>query len=406
MQNQRDARENNPMLKEPTVILSACRTAIGAFGGTLKDLSASDLGAVVIREAIARAAIEPPDIGDVIMGCVLQGGAGMNVARQAALKAGVPAHVPAETVNRVCGSGLQAVAHAVEAMQTGYIDLAVAGGTESMSSAPYLLKGARWGFRMGSSEITDSILAEGLTCAIEGCHMGLTAETIAERYKVSRTEQDEFAAESQQRAERAVAAGDFKDEIVAVEIAQKRGEPARFDTDEHPRRGTTAEKLAALKPAFTREGSVTAGNASGINDGAAAVAVATAERARQLGRTPLAQVVSFACSGVDPAIMGMGPVDAVRKALQRAQLSIADVALFELNEAFASQALAVTRELGLDPARVNTRGGAVALGHPIGASGARVLTTLIYALRARGGGTGVASLCIGGGMGIAMVISV
>jgi acetyl-CoA C-acetyltransferase len=406
MQNQRDARENNPMLKEPTVILSACRTAIGAFGGTLKDLSASDLGAVVIREAIARAAIEPPDIGDVIMGCVLQGGAGMNVARQAALKAGVPAHVPAETVNRVCGSGLQAVAHAVEAMQTGYIDLAVAGGTESMSSAPYLLKGARWGFRMGSSEITDSILAEGLTCAIEGCHMGLTAETIAERYKVSRTEQDEFAAESQQRAERAVAAGDFKDEIVAVEIAQKRGEPARFDTDEHPRRGTTAEKLAALKPAFTREGSVTAGNASGINDGAAAVAVATAERARQLGRTPLAHVVSFACSGVDPAIMGMGPVDAVRKALQRAQLSIADVALFELNEAFASQALAVTRELGLDPARVNTRGGAVALGHPIGASGARVLTTLIYALRARGGGTGVASLCIGGGMGIAMVISV
>jgi acetyl-CoA C-acetyltransferase len=275
-----------------------------------------------------------------------------------------------------------------------------------MSSAPYILKGARWGYRMGHGEVTDSLLAEGLTCAIEGCHMGITAETIAERYGVSRADQDSFAAESQRRAEQAIASGDFRHEIVAVEIAQKKGEVTRFDTDEHPRRGTTVERLAGLKPAFKKDGSVTAGNASGINDGAAAVVVASAERARRLGAAPLAQVVSFASTGVDPAIMGMGPVTAVRKALQRARLTIVDIDLFELNEAFAAQALAVTRELGLDAARVNTRGGAVALGHPIGASGARILATLIYALRARGGGKGVASLCIGGGMGIAMVVSV
>ena len=394
------------MLKEPTVILSACRTPIGSFGGTLKDVSAADLGAVVIRQAITRAGIEPASIGDVIMGCVLQGGAGMNVARQAALKAGIPKDVPSETVNRVCGSGLQAVVHAVEAMQTGYIDLAVAGGTESMSNAPYFLNGARWGYRMGRAEVSDSILAEGLTCAIEGCHMGMTAEAIAERFGVTRTDQDAFAAESQRRAEEAIAGGHFREEIVPVAIPQKKGASIVFDTDEHPRRGTTFEKLAGLKPAFKKDGSVTAGNASGINDGAAAVVVTSAARARQLGRTPLAQVVSFASTGVDPVIMGMGPVSAVRTALQRAGLSIADIDLFELNEAFAAQALAVSRELGLDATKVNTRGGAVALGHPIGASGARILTTLIYALRARGGGTGVASLCIGGGMGIAMVISI
>ena len=394
------------MLKEPTVILSACRTPIGSFGGALKDVSASDLGAVVIREAIARAGVEAAAIGDVIMGCVLQGGAGMNVARQAALKAGVPKEIPGETVNRVCGSGLQAVVHAVEAMQTGYIDLAVAGGTESMSTAPYFLQGARWGYRMGHAEVSDSILAEGLTCAIEGCHMGMTAETIVDRFGVSRADQDSFAAESQRRAEHAISSGAFKDEIVPVPVAQKKGESTLFDTDEHPRRGTTVEKLAALKPAFKKDGSVTAGNASGINDGAAAVVVASASRARELGRTPLAQVISFAATGVDPAIMGMGPVNAVRSALQRGGLTLKDIDLFELNEAFAAQAVAVGRELGLDGSRVNTRGGAVALGHPIGASGARVLTTLIYALRARGGGKGVASLCIGGGMGIAMVISV
>jgi len=394
------------MLKEPTVILSACRTAIGAFGGSLKDVSAADLGAVVIREAISRAQVEPASIGDVIMGCVLQGGAGMNVARQAALKAGVPKEVPCETVNRVCGSGLQAVVHAVEAMQTGYIDFAVAGGTESMSGAPYYLKGARWGYRMGHAEVSDSVLAEGLTCAIEGCHMGVTAENIVERFGMSRADQDAFAAESQSRAEQAIANGSFKNEIVAVEIAKKKGESTRFETDEHPRRGTTVQTLAGLKPAFKKDGSVTAGNASGINDGAAALVVASEARARQLGRTPLAKVISFACTGVDPAIMGMGPITAVRKAIERAGLSSKDIDLFELNEAFAAQALAVARELRLDPARVNTRGGAIALGHPIGASGARILTTLIHALRARGGGKGIASLCIGGGMGIAMVVSV
>jgi acetyl-CoA C-acetyltransferase len=394
------------MLKEPTVILSACRTAIGSFGGSLKDVSAPDLGAIVIREAIARAQVDAAAIGDVIMGCVLQGGAGMNVARQAALKAGVPKEVPSETVNRVCGSGLQAVIHAVEAIQTGYIDLAVAGGTESMSGAPYYLKGARWGYRMGHAEVTDAVLAEGLTCAIEGCHMGVTAENIVERFGISRADQDAFAAESQARAEQAIANGLFKGEIVAVEPVKKKGEATRFETDEHPRRGTTVQALAGLKPAFKKDGSVTAGNASGINDGAAALVIASAARAKQLGRTPLAQVVSFACTGVDPAIMGMGPVTAVQKALQRAGFPIADIDLFELNEAFAAQALAVARELGLDPSKVNTRGGAVALGHPIGASGARILTTLIYALRARGGGKGVASLCVGGGMGIAMVVSV
>jgi acetyl-CoA C-acetyltransferase len=394
------------MLKEPTVILGACRTPIGSFGGTLKDVSAPELGAVVIREAIARAGIEPAAIGDVIMGCVLQAGAGMNVARQAALAAGVPSQVPSETVNRVCGSGLQAVVHAVEAIQTGYIDLAVAGGTESMSSAPYLLKGARWGYRMGHAEVSDSILAEGLTCAIEGCHMGMTAETISNRFGVSRADQGSFAAKSQRRAEQAISSGHFKDEIVPVPVAQKKGDPTLFDTDEYPRRGTTIEKLAALKPAFKKDGSVTAGNASGINDGAAAVVVTSARKARQLGREALAEVISFASTGVDPAIMGMGPVGAVRMALQRAGLGMKDIDLFELNEAFAAQAVAVGRELGLDISKVNTRGGAVALGHPIGASGARVLTTLIYALRARGGGKGVASLCIGGGMGIAMVISV
>jgi len=394
------------MLKEPTVILSACRTAIGAFGGSLKEVSAADLGAVVIREAIARAQVEPASIGDVIMGCVLQGGAGMNVARQAAIKAGVPKEVPCETVNRVCGSGLQAVVHAVEAMQAGYVDLAVAGGTESMSGAPYYLKGARWGYRMGHAEVSDSVLAEGLTCAIEGCHMGVTAENIAGRFGISRADQDAFAAESQSRAEQAIANGSFKNEIVAVEIAKKKGELTRFETDEHPRRGTTVQALAGLKPAFKKDGSVTAGNASGINDGAAALVVASEARARQLGRTPLAKVISFACTGVDPAIMGMGPITAVRKAIERAGLSSKDIDLFELNEAFAAQALAVARELSLDPARVNTRGGAIALGHPIGASGARILTTLIYALRARGGGKGIASLCIGGGMGIAMVVSV
>jgi acetyl-CoA C-acetyltransferase len=393
---------------EPAVILSACRTPIGSFGGVFKDLTAADLGAVAIREAIRRAGIDAVDLGDVIMGCVLQAGAGMNVARQAAIKAGVPVDVPAETVNRVCGSGLQAVVHAVEAIRVGYTDMVLAGGTESMSSAPYLLPGARWGYRMGSHTIVDSMLMEGLTCAMQGCHMGVTAETIVERYGISRADQDAFAAESQRRAQQAIETGAFEEEIVAVEVPTgTKGQASRLvDTDEYPRAGTTMERLAALRPAFKQDGSVTAGNASGINDGAAALVVAGAERATQLGKKPIARVLGFATIGLDPAIMGMGPVEATKRALSRAKLTIADVDLFELNEAFASQSLAVARELGLDLSKVNVRGGAIALGHPIGASGARLLTTLIHALRARGGGRGVASLCVGGGMGTAMVIDV
>jgi len=387
-----------------TVILSACRTPIGAFGGVFKDLTAVDLGAIVIREAIARAGVKPADVQDVVMGCVLQAGAGMNVARQAALRAGLPVDVPAETVNRVCGSGLQAVVHAVEAIGAGYVDTMVAGGTESMSNAPYLLKGARWGYRMGHADVVDSMLLEGLTCAINSCPMGTTAEEIAKRYNISRADQDAFAAESQQRAERALGDGSFRTEIVPVSIARKKGEPLQVDRDEFPRPGTTVEKLAGLKPAFKKDGSVTAGNASGINDGAAALVVTTAAKARAIGAAPLARILAYASRGVDPMIMGMGPVPAVRQLLERARLTISDIDLFELNEAFAVQSVAVSHELGLDPAKVNIHGGAIALGHPIGASGARVLTTLVHALRAKKLRYGVAALCIGGGMGIAMAV--
>jgi len=389
---------------DSAVIISACRTPIGSFGGMLRDLSASDLGAVVIREAIARARIEARDIGDVIMGCVLQAGAGMNVARQAAVKAGVPFEVPAETINRVCGSGLQAVVHGVEAVKAGFIDLILAGGTESMSNAPYILKGARWGFRMGNAEAVDSMLMEGLTCAMNGCHMGMTAEEVARRFNVSREDQDAFAAESQARAERAVNSGVFDKEIVRVEVPQKKGPPITLTRDEYPRAGTTAKALAGLRPAFTKDGTVTAGNASGINDGAAALVIATEAWAAKNGRTPLARILSYCTTGVDPIIMGMGPVEAMRRAVKRADLTLDDLDIIELNEAFAAQSLAVVRELKLDPAKVNVHGGAVALGHPIGASGARVLTTLVHALQARGGGRGAASLCIGGGMGTAMVV--
>jgi acetyl-CoA C-acetyltransferase len=388
------------------VILSACRTPIGSFGGVFKDLSAADLGAVVIREAIRRANIRAMDLGDVILGCVLQAGAGMNVARQASLKAGVPVEVPAETINRVCGSGLQAVVHAAEAVQAGYVHLVVAGGTESMSNAPYLMMAARWGYRMGNGELIDSMLHEGLTCSINGCHMGVTAEEVAKRFNVSRADQDAFAAESQARAEKAVASGVFEAEIVPVEVPQKKGPAVVVSRDEYPRSGTTVEKLAALKAAFTKDGSVTAGNASGINDGAAALVITSESSARKNDRKPLAKILSYCTTGVDPMIMGMGPVEAMRKAVDRAGMTLADLDVIELNEAFASQSLAVVRELKLDPAKVNVHGGAIALGHPIGASGARVLTTLVHALQARGGGRGAASLCIGGGMGTAMIIEV
>ena len=388
-----------------TVILSACRTPIGAFGGVFKDLSAVDLGTVVIREAIARAGVLPADVGDVVMGCVLQAGAGLNVARQAGLRAGLPVEVPGETVNRVCGSGLQAVVHAVEAIRVGYVDTIVAGGTESMSNAPYLLKGARWGYRMGNAEAIDSMLNEGLMCAIGNCHMGITAEEVARRYKISREDQDRFAAESQQRAERAMKSGAFDAEIVPVLIPQKKGEPIRAAVDEYPRSGTTFEKLSELKAAFNKkEGTVTAGNASGINDGAAGLVITSGEKARRMGKQPLARILGYVSTGVDPAIMGMGPVPAVRKVLERVRMKISDIDLFELNEAFAVQSLAVLRELGIDPSKANVNGGAIALGHPIGASGARILTTLVYALRARKLRYGIASLCIGGGMGIAMCV--
>jgi acetyl-CoA C-acetyltransferase len=387
-----------------TVIISACRTPIGSFGGALAELSPSALGALVIREALARGRARPDQVGDVLLGCVLQAGAGMNVARQAALAAGLPVSVPSATINRVCGSGLQTVVQAVDALQTGFVDLLVAGGTESMSRAPFLVPGARWGQRLGHATIVDSILSEGLTCAMGSCHMGNTAEEIARRYDISRAEQDAFA-ESQARAAAAMAEGRFDAEIVPVEVVGRKG-PTVVDRDEHPRPATSRESLSALRPAFDKAGTVTAGNASGINDGAAAVVVSTPERAATLGVTPLARVLSYAISGVEPIVMGMGPVPAVRLALDRAHLGVQDVTLFELNEAFAVQSLAVMRELGVDPARVNVNGGAIALGHPIGASGARVLTTLIYALRERGGGVGVASLCVGGGMGIAMVVRV
>jgi acetyl-CoA C-acetyltransferase len=389
---------------DQSVILSACRTPIGSFGGVFKDLSVVELGAIVIREAIARAGVNAKDIGDVVMGCVLQAGARMNVARQAALKAGIPVEVPAETINRVCGSGLQAVVHAVEAVKAGYIDLMLAGGMESMSNAPYLLKGARWGYRMGNAEAVDSMVQEGLTCAMSGCHMGVTAEEIVKRYSISRVDQDAFAAESQRRAEQAVNSGVFDREIVPVEVPQRKGAPLRVLRDEYPKAGTSVEKLAALKPAFAKEGTVTAGNASGINDGAAALVIATGKKARELGRKPLARILSYCTIGVDPMIMGMGPVEAMRKAVERANLTLDDLDAIELNEAFAAQSLAVVRELKLDPAKVNVHGGAVALGHPIGASGARILTTLVHTLQRRGGGRGAASLCIGGGMGSAMIV--
>ena len=388
------------------VILSACRTPIASFGGALKDMSAADLGAVVIREAIARSSVPRDDVGEVILGCVLQAAAGMNVARQAAIRAGVPVGVPAETVNRVCGSGLQAVVHAVEAVRVGYTDCVVAGGTESMSNAPYALRGARWGYRLGHAEIVDTMILDGLTDAMHLCHMGLTAEEVAAKYHVSREDQDRFAAESQRRAGDAVASGAFQDEIVPVPVPQKKGEPIAFAVDEYPRAGTTADKLGALRPAFKTDGSVTAGNASGINDGAAAVVVTSLEKAQAMKYAGLARVLSYATVAVEPMVMGIGPVPAVRKALERAGLQASAIDLFELNEAFAAQSLAVVRELGIDTQKVNVHGGAIALGHPIGASGARILTTLIYALKQRGGGRGVASLCIGGGMGIAMVIEV
>jgi acetyl-CoA C-acetyltransferase len=392
------------MSGEETVIIGAARTPIGTFGGAFKDVSAVELGTVAVREAVRRAGVRPDQVDEVVMGCILQAGQGMNPARQVTIKAGLPETVPAHTVNKVCGSGLKAVMLATQAIRCGDAELVVAGGTESMSRAPFLLPGARWGERLGHGQALDHMIHEGLTDAFHDIHMGITAENLVEKYGISREDQDRFAAESQARAEAAIKDGRFKDEIVPVPVAGKKGETRAVDTDEHPRAGTTAESLGKLKPAFKPGGTVTAGNASGLNDGAAALVLASAERARSLGAAPLARIVSYASAAVDPRIMGIGPVPAVRKALEKAGLGTDRIDLFELNEAFAAQSLAVLRELKLDPARVNVNGGAIALGHPIGASGARILVTLLHALRARGQRLGLAGLCIGGGQGVAMVI--
>jgi len=388
---------------DEVVILSGCRTPIGSFGGAFKDTTAVELGALAVQEAVRRAAVRPDQVDEVILGCILQAGLGMNPARQAAIRAGLPESVPAHTVNKVCGSGLKAVMLAAQAVKCADAEVVVAGGTESMSRAPYLLPGARWGERLGNGKLLDHMIHEGLTDAFHDIHMGITAENVVERYGISRADQDAFAAESQARAEAAIREGRFKDEIVAVPVPQKKGEPRRVDTDEYPRPGTTAETLSKLKPAFKKDGTVTAGNASGINDGAAAVVVTTAARARSLGAAPLGRIVAYASAAVDPRVMGIGPVPAVRKVLEKAGLGADRIDLFELNEAFAAQSLAVLRELKLDPARVNVNGGAIALGHPIGASGARILVTLLYAMKARDKRLGLASLCIGGGQGVAMV---
>lgn len=388
------------------VIVSAVRTAIGKFGGSLAGIPVVDLGAIVIKEALKRAKVAPEQVDEVFMGIILQAGLGQNPARQSAVKAGIPVEVPATTINMVCGSGLRTVAMAAQAVMLGDADIVVAGGMESMSRAPYLLRDARWGYRMNmpSGELVDEMVYDGLWDVFNQYHMGITAENIAERYKISRQEQDEFALRSQNLAEAAIKAGKFEEEIVPVPIPQKKGDPIEFKVDEHPRFGTTMEDLAKLKPAFKPDGTVTAGNASGINDGAAAVVVMSRDKAKELGVTPLATIKSYAYAGVDPAVMGLGPIYSTRKALDKAGLKIEDIDLIEANEAFAAQAIAVARELNFDMEKVNVNGGAIALGHPIGASGARILVTLLHEMKRRGSHLGLATLCIGGGMGISMIV--
>jgi acetyl-CoA C-acetyltransferase len=386
------------------VIVSAVRLPTGKFLGTLKDFSAPALGAMVVREAVQRAGIDPAVVDECIMGNVVSGGEGQAPARQAALKGGLSEHVAALTINKVCGSGLKAVMLAQQGILTGDIEIAVAGGMESMSSAPYLLPRVREGLRMGHGQVIDSMIHDGLWCPFENWHMGNAGETVADVYKVTRDEQDQYSVESHQKAAAAQAAGAFDAELFPVSIPQKKGEPVVFNRDESVRADTTAETLRGLKPAFKKDGSVTAGNAPPVNDGAAALVVMSADRATALGLTPMARVVAQATSGLAPKMLLMTPVEATRKVLKKAGWSMDEVDLLELNEAFAVQAVAVMRELGVDPARVNVNGGAVALGHPIGASGARVLTTLLYALKARDGKRGVATLCLGGGNGVALAI--
>ena len=386
------------------VIAGAVRLAIGSFGGTLSNTHVTDLGAEVLKQALNRAGVEAGAIQEIIMGNVVQAGAGMNPARQAAIKAGIGHDIPSYTVNKVCGSGLKSVALATQSIRAGDEDLFLVGGMESMSTAPYLLPKARSGYRLGHGELVDSMVYDGLSCSLSNfIHMGITAENIAERYDVSREEQDEFALESQTRAAKAIAAGRFKDEITPYEIPQRKGDPVVFDTDEYPRI-TTSEKLGKLRPAFKKDGTVTPGNASGINDGAAAMVVTSESRAAELGLKPQATIRAYASAALDPLYMGMGPVPAVTKVLKQAGLAATDIDLFELNEAFAVQSVAVVKELGLDPGRVNVNGGAIALGHPLGASGARILVTLIYEMEKRDARKGIAALCIGGGQGFAVLV--
>jgi acetyl-CoA C-acetyltransferase len=386
------------------VIVAATRTAIGTFGGTLAQIPAPELAAVAIREALRRAGNLPGDqVDEVILGNVLAAGLGLNPARVAYLKAGIPKEVPGYGINKACGSGLKAVALAAQSIAAGDAEIVVAGGMENMSAAPYLLTKARTGYRMGHDQIIDSMISDGLTCPITFTHMGITAENVASKYEISRGEQDEFAIESQAKAAAAIKGGKFKEEIIAVEIPAKKGDPIKFDTDEHPRE-TAPDKVAALKPAFKKDGSVTAASASGINDGAAALVVMSEERAKKLGLPILASIRAFASAGVDPAIMGMGPWPASEKALKKAGLRKEEIDLWELNEAFAAQSLGVLRELRIPKNRVNVNGGAIALGHPIGASGARILVTLLHAMKDRDAKLGLASLCIGGGQGISMIV--
>ena len=386
------------------VIASAVRTAIGTFGGSLKDIPAVDLGALVIKEAVNRAGIKPELVNEVVMGNVIQAGLGQNVARQSAVKAGLPIEIPAMTINMVCGSGLRSVALAAQMIKAGDCDVVVAGGMENMSRAPYALETTRWGQRMGDGKIVDTMIKDALSDAFNNYHMGVTAENIVKEWGLTREELDEFSLNSQLKAEKAIKEGKFKDEIVPVMVPQRKGEPKVFDTDEGPRFGSTIEGLARLKPCFIKDGKVTAGNSSGINDGAAAFVVMSAEKAAELGVTPLATIVSYGHKGLDPAIMGYGPFHATKAVMQSANLTVEDMDLIEAIEAFAAQSIAVAKDLHFDMSKVNVNGGAVALGHPVGASGARILVTLLHEMQRRDAKKGLATLCIGGGMGTAMIV--
>ena len=391
-------------MKKEIVLVGAVRTAIGKMGGSLANISAAQLGAVVIKEALARSGVSPDMVDEVYMGCVLQSAQGQNVARQSMIAAGIPDKVPALTINNVCGSGLKCINMAAAMIQAGEADIIVAGGTENMSAAPYALSQARYGYRMGDGKLIDTMILDSLTDAFEGYHMGITAENVAEKYSITREEQDAFAASSQQKCEAARAAGKFKDEIVPVEIPVKK-EKILFEIDEYPRDGVTADSLTKLRPAFKRDGgTVTAANASGINDGAAAVVVMSADKAKELGITPMAKWVGGASAGVDPAIMGIGPAASTKKLLDKTGLTIADIDLIEANEAFAAQSIAVAKELGFDMNKVNVNGGAIALGHPVGASGCRILVTLLHEMNRSGANRGLATLCVGGGMGVSTLV--